>query len=125
MGRLKQDLIDRLDSFADRVLDLADALAEDDRPRRIIEQLVGAGTSVGANGCEADEALSRADFCKCLGVSLKELSETRFWLRLTARRKWVAPRRLTALQQESLELKRILGAIVHRTRTGSPKKRKS
>ena len=39
--------------------------------------MAGAGTSVGANAWKADEAMSRADFCKGLGVVLKELNETR------------------------------------------------
>ena len=116
MGRLKQELIDRLDSFVDRVLDVVDALAEDDRPRRITDQLGGRGTAVGANASEADEALSKPDFCKCIGISLKEFSEPRFWLRLIVRRNWQPAARLADLQRESLELKRILGSIINRTR---------
>lgn len=121
MGRLKEELLTRVESFSDRIVDVADALAEHGRSRRVIDQIIGGGTSVGANVFEADEAMSRADFCRCLGISLKELSETRFWLRLVGRRGWVQPARLEALQQESGEIKRILGAIVTRSRKSKPK----
>jgi four helix bundle protein len=49
----------------------------------------GSGTSVGANIFEADEAMSRPDFCRMLGIVIKELNETRFWLRLVVARKWI------------------------------------
>lgn len=112
MGRLKEELLNRIELFSDRVVDVADALAESGRSRRVVDQMIGCGTSVGANAFEADEALSRADFCRCLGISLKELSETRFWLRLVGRRGWVPSSRLGALQKEGGEIKKILGSIV-------------
>jgi four helix bundle protein len=53
-----------------------------------MDQIAASGTSVGANTFEADEAMSRKDFCKALGIANKELNETRFWLRLFVRREW-------------------------------------
>lgn len=116
MGRLKPQLLERVESFADRVLDVVEALQRKRVNRRVLDQLTGCGTSVGANVFEADEAMSRPDFCKCLALSVKELSETRYWMRLSGRRGWVKPSQLSALQAESIELSRILGTIIIRSR---------
>lgn len=87
MGRLKDDMLERVERYADRVLDVTEALERSRRPRRVVDQMTGSGTSVGANAFEADEAMSAKDFIKCLGVILKELNETRFWLRRCVSRK--------------------------------------
>ncbi len=116
MGRLKAELLERVEIFADRVLDVAVALERKVCWRRILDQIVGSGTSVGANVFEADEALSRPDFLKCIGIAVKELNETRYWLRLIARRQWIAASRLAPLQIELDELKKVLGTILNRTR---------
>jgi four helix bundle protein len=48
----------------------------------LVSQLVRAGTSVGANYCEADDRLSRKDYLKSIGICRKESKETKFWLRM-------------------------------------------
>ena len=113
MGRLQDNLLDRVVEFADRAVSLAEALGAQGRSIRICDQLTG--TAVGANVYEADEAISRKDFRKCLAIANKELSETRFWLRLIARRGWFGAERLGDLHREALELKAIIGSILSRT----------
>ncbi len=120
MGRLQSDFLDRIELFCDRVLDVTEALASSPCPRRILEQIAASGTSVGTNAFEADEAMSRADFAKTLGIVIKELNETRFWLRLVARRQWIPSDRLLPLQSEADELRKIVGAIIARTRNPLP-----
>lgn len=120
MGRLQGDILDRVESLCDRVLDVVDELERARVSRRILDQLTGAGTAVGANLFEADEALSRKDFVKCVAIAGKELSECRFWLRLVARRGWLGnPDRLDSLLDECDQIKRILGAILTKTRTNN------
>jgi four helix bundle protein len=118
MARLKSEFLERVDEFCDRVIHVAAAL-EPRCSRRIIDQLVGSGTSVGANLYEADEAMSRSDFVKSACISVKELNETRFWIRLIARQGWPTPTRLQPLQHELLELKKILGTMISRTKAGA------
>lgn len=120
MGRLKVELLDRVESFCDRVLDVVSLLEERRVSRRIVDQLTGSGTAFGANLFEADEAMSRADFCKCVCIAIKELNETRFWLRLVSRRGLVSEASLESLSLELSEPKMILGAIVSRTRGPKP-----
>jgi len=102
--------------FADRVLDVADALAAQRRSPRIVSQITGAGTSVGANIYEAAEAMSRADFNKCLAISIKELNECHFWLKLCLRRNWFSPAKFLPLITERIELKTMFGAMLGRSR---------
>jgi four helix bundle protein len=52
---------------------------------RIISQLVGAGTSVGANYVEADDSVSKKEFLKCIGICKKEARETKHFLRMVVR----------------------------------------
>ena len=114
--RLSKALVDRTESLAHRAVDVAEVLAKQRRFPRIVDQLVGSGTSVGANATEADEAMSAKDFCKSLGTVLKELGETAFWIRFAAKRGWITGSRLAPLHQECEELKKIFGTMLARTR---------
>jgi four helix bundle protein len=116
MGRVKQDLLEMSESLGDRIITLGLALEKKRVWGRIIDQLVGSGTSIGANLAEADEALSKKDWLKSVGIVLKELGETRYWLRRIARQRWVKPERLSGLDDTCAELRRILGTMVVNTR---------
>ena len=122
MGRLRGDILERVESFADRVVKVADALESRRTSRRIVDQVLAAGTSVGANVFEADEAMTRADFVKCLCIATKELNETRFWLRLIGRHQWIKNDRLASLLEESVELKKVFGTMISRTKHSPGKK---
>jgi 23S rRNA-intervening sequence protein len=45
----------------------------------LIRQIVGCGTSIGANYCEANEAVSKKDFKCIIGRCVKEAKETNFF----------------------------------------------
>lgn len=117
MGRLRGELLERAENFAHGILDAVEvASAAPERISfRMLDQITASGTSVGANLYEADEALSLADFRKTLGIVVKELRETRFWLRLMAKRDWIPPAMAIPLQAEAEELRRIVGAILSKT----------
>ena len=119
MRRLQSSLLERTKRFAHRMVDVAEALEEDGARRsrfRVIDQIVGCGTSVGANTREADEAISRPDFCKCCGTVLKELGECRFWIEFVGGRQWLPEKRLSDLRSESEELTRVFHVMVARVR---------
>jgi four helix bundle protein len=122
LPRLRPELLIRVEDLSHRVVDVADSLGNEPRYRRVIDQITGSGTSVGANVFEADEAMTSADFVKCLCIAVKELNETRFWLRFVTRRGWVKPERLTGLELECNELRKILGTMIARTK--DPAKRR-
>lgn len=115
MGRLREDFLLRIENFCDAALDHCEALEQARRSRRLIEQFGACSTSVGANAYEAAEAVSVKDFRRALGIAIKELSESKFWIRLFGRRGWIGTETATALEDEADQLRKIIGAIRHRT----------
>ena len=76
------DLEDRTRNFAKNIISLMMKLPQNSVNKRMIEQLIGSGGSVGANYCEANEAESKKDFIHKIGICKKEIKETRYWLDL-------------------------------------------
>jgi four helix bundle protein len=116
MSRLTVELLSRVECCCDRVLKIVSTLQAAGQPRWLTDQLARAITSVGANCFEADQARSRLDVCKCLGIAVKELNETRFWIRLIGRNGWLEASRPASLEGECLEIQRILNAMIVNTR---------
>jgi four helix bundle protein len=107
-----EQLSERLLEFAARTGNVVDALPNTKLGRHIAGQLVRCGTSPGPNYEEACAAESRADFIHKLGIVLKELRESRFWLRLIIRRELLSEQRLAELQDEAAQLCNIIGQAV-------------
>src|SRR6266496_6409603 len=78
------DLKERTAQFGEAIIDFAKTIPQNPVTNRIITQLVGAGTSVGANYVEADDAVSKKDFLKSIGTCRKEARETKHFLRMSA-----------------------------------------
>ncbi|MBR4729475.1 MAG: four helix bundle protein [Prevotella sp.] len=68
--------------FAIRIINLNRFLIETKKEYILSKQLLRSGTSIGANIAEAQFAQSKADFVSKMHISLKEASETRYWLHL-------------------------------------------
>jgi len=66
------DLEERTARFGEAVIDFARTIPQNVVTNRIISQLVGAATSVGANYVEADDAVSKKEFLKSIGTCRKE-----------------------------------------------------
>jgi four helix bundle protein len=114
---LPQPITERTFEFAVRIVKLCQAVeAKSVVSRAIINQLVRSGTSVGANVEESQAGQSRADFVHKLEIALKELRETRYWLRLLVAAQLVPEAKLQALINESEELLKILAKIVVTTK---------
>src|SRR5215475_13831236 len=79
------DLEERTARFGEAMIDFAKRMPPGPLTDRIISQLVGAGTSVGANYDEADDAVSKKDFLKSIGTCRKEARETKHFLRMIVR----------------------------------------
>jgi four helix bundle protein len=79
------DLEDRTSRFGEDVIDFAKTIPQGPTTDRIISQLVGAGTSVGANYIEVDDSVSKREFLKCIGTCKKEARETKHFLRMAVR----------------------------------------
>ena len=79
------DLEERTARFGEAVIDFARTIPQDAVTNRIVNQLVGAGTSVGANYVEADDAVSKKEFLKNIGTCKKEVREAKHFLRMAVR----------------------------------------
>jgi hypothetical protein len=66
------DLEERTARFGEMIIDFAKAIPQNPVTHRIIAQLVGEETSVGANYVEADDAVSKKEFLKSIGTCRKE-----------------------------------------------------
>jgi len=84
-GKRVYDLEERTARFGEAVIDFAKTIPQSAVTNRIISQLVGAGTSVGANYLEADDAVSKKEFLKNIGTCRKEARETKHFLRMVVR----------------------------------------
>ena len=68
-------------NFALRIIELSNKLREQ-REFVISDQLLRAGTGIGAQVEEAQAGQSRRDFVAKMAIASKEARETRYWLRL-------------------------------------------
>src|SRR5262245_35323050 len=110
------DLSDRLLNFAVRVGKAVDALPDTNLGRHVARQLVRCGTSAGPNYEEACAAKSRADFAHKLSIALKELRESRFWIRFIVRAELLKKTKMAGLLDEVEQLCNIIGRSLVTTR---------
>jgi methylmalonyl-CoA epimerase len=103
------ELSERLWSLAARIGKVVDALPETRLGRHVAGQLVRSGTASAPNYDESGAAESRDDFIHKLSIALKELRETRGWLRFIVRTEMITDARMAEVVNESDQLCRILG----------------
>ncbi|MCS3637633.1 four helix bundle protein [Salinibacter ruber] len=108
-----KELEDRLIDFAVRIGNVADALPETPLGQHIADQILRSGTSPAPNYSEGCAAESRRDFAHKLGISLKELRETKTWLRIIRKADLIPAKRLHAITDETDQLCAILSQSVH------------
>jgi four helix bundle protein len=106
----RYDLEDRLLEYAVRIVRLVDALPGSRAGRHVSDQLLRSGTSPLANHGELQGAESRRDFIHKLSVCLKEIRESRRWLRLVHRVPLLKPTKIEPLLGETEELIKIFSA---------------
>jgi four helix bundle protein len=105
------DLEERTAVFGEAVIRFVKKIPRGPENNRLIDQLVGCGTSVGANYCEANEGLSKKDFHCIIGRCRKEAKETKFFLRLIAASEPSLAPEARTLFREAKELHLIFCAI--------------
>lgn len=109
--RKGDDIAERLLDIAAGVIQLLPVLGDQPGARSVVRQLERCGPSAGANYEEARGAESSADFVHKVRIALKELRETRYWLKLTLRAGLVhRPDALASLINETSQLIAILTA---------------
>jgi four helix bundle protein len=121
MNEKINQLSDRLLDFAVGVIKITDALPNTAAGRHVAGQLTRAGASCGSNHEEACGAESRSDFAHKMSIVLKELKESRFWLRLISRTEMLASNRTEPVLEECQQLCAIVAkSILTAKRRRSP-----
>src|SRR5438128_11734899 len=104
-----EELSERLVDFGARVGRVVDALPGTRLGCHIAGQLVKSGTAAAPNYEEGCAAESRSDFVHKLAITLKELRESRSWIRLIIRAELLREPRLRDLLDECSQLCNIIG----------------
>ena len=105
------DLEERTAKFGEDIIKFAKKISRNPITIPIITQLIKAGTSIGANYCEATEVESKKDFSHKIAISKKEAKETKFWLRMVATPEPKLRDEAKELWQEAQEFNLIFGKI--------------
>jgi four helix bundle protein len=116
------ELVERLINFP-RVGKVVDALPDSRMGRHIAGQLVRSGTSPAPNYEEACAAESRADFSHKLSIGLKELRESRCWIKLIIKTNLLPEHRMGELLDECNQLCNIMGRSIVTTKKNQGKLR--
>lgn len=114
------DLEERTAEFGENIIKFAKKIPKNTITIPIITQLIKAGTSVGANYCEADGAESKKDFEHKMGICKKEAKEVKHWLRMVATAVPELKEESRKLWKEAQELTLIFSSSIN----SSKKKRK-
>ena len=112
-GQLKTNAL-RVKSyqFSLRIVKAYKHIVAESKEYVLSKQLLRAGTSIGANIAEANQAQSRPDFISKLGISLKEAVETEYWLTLLRDSDYLTEAQSESLLLDCRELIKILTSSV-------------
>lgn len=112
----KEELLQRTKAFALRIIKAVRALPRDAVSETLGKQLLGSGTSVGANYRAACRAKSAADFINKRKIVEEECDESVYWMELLVEAGLISTSKLGALIQEAGELLAITVAALRTTR---------
>jgi four helix bundle protein len=112
MSNVYDEISNRIIQFNGRIIKLVDTIVGTFAGKKIADQLIRSGPSIGANYEEAHGAQSRADFAHKLQIALKEARETRYWLCLILEAELAPGFGVEALVDEATQLRAILGKSV-------------
>ncbi len=96
-------------SFAIRIIRLYKYLSDMKKEFVLSKQILRSGTSIGANISESVFAQSRMDFVSKMSISLKEASETKYWLDLLYETEYISQEQYDSV---SGDLGKITGTLV-------------
>lgn len=130
MSEIGNAIQEKCMAFGDRVIKLNDYLLEqeckkeDERCKKgsripvtlksvanLSNQLLRAGTSIGANNAEATNAISKADFKSKSFIALKEARESLYWIKMLHRNNYIDDKQFKSIYEDCEELVKVL---VHR-----------
>jgi four helix bundle protein len=115
------DLEERTARFGEEVIRFCKVVPCTAITEPLIRQLVKSSTSVGANYCEADDAISAKEFRQKIGTCKKEARESKHWLRMIATAEPEFAEKARGLWREANELHLIFASIFRKLSTKKPR----
>ncbi len=104
-------LMDKTFSFAKRIVKLYKYLTLEKKEYILSKQLLRSGTSIGSNIREGKYAQSEKDFISKLSISLKEASETEYWLELL-KNEYLTEKEVESILPDLIEIIKLLTSII-------------
>jgi len=98
--------------FAIRIVRLYKFLCEEKKDYILSKQLLRAGTSIGANVTESQQAQSKPDFVSKISIALKEASETKYWIKLLGATEYLSENQTNSILDDCVEIEKILVTIL-------------
>lgn len=109
---MKENVVfEKSKKFALRIIKLYKYLCNEKKGFVLSKQILRSGTSIGANIAEAEYGISKKDFLSKMYISLKETSETLYWLELLKGSEYISEREFNSLADDCVELKKLLSSI--------------
>jgi len=112
------------EKFAARIVRLSKYLSNDKKESTMSKQILRSGTSIGANIAEAGFANSKKDFIAKLRISIKECSETLYWLKLLKDSDFLTEQQFESINEDCKELGRILNQSIRTAKINLEKEEK-
>ena len=101
--------------FAIRIVKLYKYLMDEKKEFVLSKQILRSGTSIGANVNEAQQGQSRKDFLMKMNISLKECTETKYWIELLSATDYINTEQKESIITDCIELEKLLTSIVKTT----------
>lgn len=115
----KQQFKKRCFQFSISILRLVNNLRDTRNNWSIIDQLIRAATSIGANVVEGGNSSSRKEFINYFQIALKSSSETLYWLAIFKEINTNYQKEIDQLILECSEIKKIISTIILNTKSNS------
>lgn len=109
-------LVDKVTAFATRVVKAEQYLRLQKKETVLSKQFLRAGTSIGANTIEAQNAQSTPDFVHKLSIALKEAGETLYWIKLLRDGNYFTQAMFQSLDSDLTEINALLTSIIRTTK---------
>ena len=104
-------LMEKSMSFAIRIVKLYKWLCDEQKEFVLSKQLLRCGTSIGANLSEAQSAISKPDFTSKVYISLKECTETQYWIELLYKTDYLDEKQYCSIKSDAIEIGKLLSSI--------------
>ncbi len=119
MMKSGNEIVDLSFLFAVRIVNLYKYLKNEQKEYVLSKQLLRAGTSIGANITEAQDAQSKKDFISKLSISLKEAKESKYWIALLIETDYLSKndKHVQSLLTELESIIKILNSIIISTKS--------